>query len=448
MAESEVIVAGAGLAGLYAARVLKNAGVRVTVLEARDRVGGRTLSRTFGKPRIDLGAQWVGPGQNRMMNLAREFGIGVYPQPTGGRQVLSIEERLSSYEGTIPSLPPHALIELHLRITQIERQCKTVPLLEPWNAPDALKWDSMTVEYWKRRVLSKGARKSLDAAVNAVFACEPSEISFLYFLHYLHSGGGLMKLADVKGGAQQDKFAGGMQQVSETLAQQLGRSVQLSMPVRAISQQKSAVTVYGGRDGKKKLQARYAIFAMPPGLSSEISFEPDLPAMRQGLVRRMPMGSVIKCFARYKKPFWRDRGLSGEAVSDGNGVRLTFDATVPGSSEFALVGFMSGSSARYWSDRPAERRHRVLGDFTRLFGSEAERPIEYVDQDWIKEPFSRGCYAALMGPGVLTEFGPALREPVGRVHFAGTETAEHWTGYMEGALESGERAANEVLARL
>lgn len=445
---AEVIVAGAGLAGLTAARRLQSAGVRVIVLEARDRVGGRTLSRPFGKSAIDLGAQWIGPGQDRMAGLAQEFGIEVYAQPVLGRQILSIENRQSSYEGTIPSLPPHALLELHLRITQLERQCRRVPLLKPWEAPEAAEWDSMSVEYWKRRVLTRGARKSLDAVVNAIFACEPSEISFLYFMHYLHSGGGLMRLADVKGGAQQDKFVGGMQQVSKRIASSLSKSVHLSMPVHAVAQTRAGVTVYAGKNKGRAFKARYAIFAMPPGLCSQIRFDPDPGSLRQGLTARMAMGSVIKCFARYDRPFWRDGGFSGEAVSDGDGIRLTFDASVPGTNQYALVGFMPGSAARTWSDRPAERRARVLGDFARLFGRQALEPVEYVDQDWIKEPFSRGCYAGILGPGVLTQFGSALRDPVGRIHFAGTETAEHWTGYMEGAVRSGERAALEILSRL
>lgn len=443
---TDVIVVGAGLAGLNTARLLARARKKVMVLEARDRVGGRTQSQKLGQGVIDVGAQWVGPGQDRLLDLARTYGVRIYPQYTGGKQILALGDQISTYTGTIPSLPVHSLVELHLRLTSIEKQCKTVSKEEPWTAKHARAWDSITVEGWKQRnTLTAGTRSSIDAAVRSIFACEPSEISFLYFMHYLHCGDGFMRLADVKNGAQQDRFLGGVQQISITMARELGKSVKLKSPVRRITQGKSSVSVHTERG---RFEAKFVVVAVPPILASRIHFEPGLPAARNALHQRMPMGSVIKCFALYDRPFWRDRGLSGEVVSDGPCVRLTFDGTVPDTNQGAIVGFIPGETGRYWSTRDQdERRSAVLKDFARYFGPEALGPMQYVEKNWIQEEYSGGCYAGLMAPGVMTEFGPTIREPVGRIHWAGTETATEFTGYMEGALQSGERVASEILRK-
>ncbi|MCE9600158.1 MAG: flavin monoamine oxidase family protein [Spirochaetia bacterium] len=443
---ADVIVIGAGLAGLNTARLLARSGKKVIVLEARDRVGGRTESQKLGRGIVDVGAQWVGPGQNRLLELARNYGIPIFPQHTGGKQILALGDQISTYTGTIPSIPIHALVELHLRLTSIEKQCKTVSREEPWTSKKSPEWDSISVEGWKQRnILTSGTRSSIDAAVRSIFACEPSEISFLYFMHYLHCGDGFMRLADVKNGAQQDRFLGGVQQISLAMARELGKSLKLKSPVRRINQSKTGVVVHTDRG---RFEGKFAVIAIPPILASRIEFDPGLPANRNALNQRMPMGSVIKCFALYDRPFWRDRGFSGEVVSDGPCVRLTFDGTVPDSNQGAIVGFIPGETGRYWSTRtPDERRSAVLKDFARFFGPEALGPMQYIEKNWIAEEFSGGCYAGLMGPGVMTSFGSTIREPVGRIHWAGTETATEFTGYMEGALQSGERVSSEILRR-
>lgn len=444
----DVVVVGAGLAGLYAARELTRAGASVVVLEARDRVGGRTLSRaTRSGDMIDLGAQWLGPGQDRMFALAKEFGIDTFPQHFRGTKVLALGDKVSTYKSEIPSLPVVGLIDLQLAINKIEKLCKQVPLEAPWEAAKAAEWDGMTVESWKRaHVGTRGARSLIDAAVWAIFAAEPSEVSFLHFLYYLHSGGGLMKLATINGGAQQTRAVPGMQEFSKRLARDLGERVVLGAPVRAIAQDGSGVTV---RSDAGEHRGSYAIVAVPPALASRIDYAPAMPGMRDQLTQRMPMGSVVKCIVTYPRPFWRDRGLSGEVVSDRGPVKLVFDDSPADGSHGALVGFVSGNEARAWGSFSAdEKRAAALACMVRYFGSEAGKCDEFLEQDWTQEQWSRGCYVGIMPPGVMTACGKALRAPVGRVHWAGTETAVRWNGYMEGAIESGERAAREVLVRL
>ena len=161
------------------------------------------------------------------------------------------------------------------------------------------------------------------------------------------------------------------------------------------------------------------------------------------------MGSVVKCMAVYDEPFWRRDGLSGRATSTDGPAKVFFDNTPPGGSPGVLLAFLEGREARRAARAPVEeRREAVVGCLTRLFGPRAARPERYVDQAWALEEFSRGCYGGYLPPGGWTDYGPALRDPVGRIHWAGAETAVRWNGYMDGAVRSGERAAEEVAARL
>lgn len=453
--DDQVLIVGAGLAGLYAARALARRGVRVRVLEARDRVGGRTLShRLPSGDVIELGAQWLGPGQDRLIALVAELGLPTLAQPHQGKKVLALGDRVSTYGGDIPSLPLLGLLDLQRTLWRVDAMAKKVPREHPSEAPDAAQWDSMTVESWKQaNVHTEGARALFDIAVAAIFAAEPAELSLLYFLHYIHAGNGIMNLSTIREGAQQTRLVGGFQQVSERLAADplLAGRLQLGQPVRAIHQDDSGVTVLTQtRDGgEARYRAPYVLLTIPPALCTRIDFQPELPAMRQGLQARMPMGSVCKCIATYPRPFWRERGFSGEAVSDRGPIRAVFDDSSADGQRGGLLGFMLGDHLRGEAGRDPElRKKSVLAAFARFFGEEALHPEHYIEHNWTAETYSAGCYTGIMPPATMTRFGQALRAPVGRLHFAGTETATHFPGYMEGALQSGARGADELLARL
>lgn len=444
----DVIVVGAGLAGLAAERRLLDRGARTLVLEARDRVGGRTLSHRLSAGFVvDLGAQWIGPGQDRVADLVKALGLTTLEQYCFGKKVLALGASVRTYASDIPSLPFLGLIDLGMNLRRLESLCRQVPIESPFAARKAEEWDGMTVETWKRRhVHTRGARALLDIGVRALFASEPSEVSLLHFLFYLHSGGGLLNLTTIHGGAQQTRLVPGCQEIARRLANDLGDRIAFESPVHAITEDPGGVTIHS--DGRA-FHGRFAILALSPALASRIRYEPPLSPRRDLLTQRMGLGSVIKCVAVYDRPFWRGHGFSGEAVSDTGPLTLTFDDSPPDTSHGALVGFILAREARAWGARSAEeRRQAVLTSLTRFFGAEAGRPIEYVDHDWTAESWSRGCYVGLMPPGVQTGYGDALRTPSGRIHWAGTETATRWNGYMDGALESGARAADEVLARL
>jgi monoamine oxidase len=443
MHDCDVVIVGAGLAGLTAARELAGAGLEVRVLEARDRVGGRTLSQPVGEhPEdiVEVGGQWVGPTQHEVLALAQELGIETYPTHVQGKNLFENESgKVKRYRGTIPTLGPLVMVDYGRADLKLKRLIKKVSPEAPWEAEGAQKLDEQTFATWiARNARTRTTRETLAVACRAVFSVEPAEISLLHVLFYAASAGGWDDLLDTEGGAQQDRLAGGTQQLSVRMAEQLGDRVILSSPVRSIRVEGEGVVT-------GEVRARRAIVALSPAMAGRIDYDPPLPAARDHLTQRMPNGAVIKCMAVYEEAFWRDDGLTGQAVSIPGPAQAVFDNTPPNGSP-GLIGFLEGRDARELAALPErERREAVLRGFQRLFGRRAGHPVLYVEKDWSTEVYSRGCYAGVLGPGGWTGYGRALRHPVGRIHWAGTETATRWMGYLDGAIQSGKRAAAEVM---
>ena len=475
-----VVVVGAGLAGLTAATELVAAGKEVILVEARDRVGGRTLNHSIGGGHIvEVGGQWLGPaadvpaadpttgdvrGQSAVEELRRKVGLARFPTYNTGMYVdyrSDLPVRRSPYSGRIPTDDPVGTAEAARALNTLDALAKTVPLDKPWTAPRAAAWDGMTVQSWMDfgdtapgadgipgtggpGIVSPGGRKLISLAIQSVFSAEPRDLSFLHALFYIQSAGSLESLINTGGGAQQDRIVGGSQLMSIRTAAALGSRVRLSSAVRRIEQHATGVVVTG--EGFE-IAADRVIVALPPALCGRIDWSPAMPALRDQLTQRVPMGTVIKVQCVYPTPFWRADGLAGQATSDTGPVKITFDNSPPDGSVGVLMGFIEASDGRAaLRMTAAERRQGVIDSFVRYYGDKAKAVEQYVEMSWSSEEYSRGCYAGYFPPGVWSDYGDQLRAPVGRVHWAGTETAQVWNGYMDGAIRSGQRAAAEVLA--
>lgn len=457
---ADVVVIGAGLAGLTAARRVAAQGRSVLVLEARDRVGGRVLKHDLrGGSYTELGGMFTGPTQDDIQALASELGVGLYPTyNTGNNVFVGGDGRREEFPSDTPlgTAPADPLVapDIALTVAQLDDMATKVSVEEPWSSDNAEEWDSQTLDTWLHGHTSGNPEfmAVTSAATEAIFGCEPRELSLLYTVFYIAASGNEQNQGtfernfNTKGGAQEQRFAGGAQLVPERMAAQLGSRVLLNAPVRRIEQSATGVTV---RSDTLAVSARRAIVAIPPALAARIVYEPALPPLRDQLTQHMPQGSLMKFEAVYPRPFWRDRGLTGQVVSENGPVKVTFDTSPESGTPGVMMGFIGGHEARVWERRSATgRRDAVLQQFAHFFGDEALSPTEVVEFNWSAEVWNRGCPVAVVGPGTLIDFGEALRQPVDRIHWAGTETSTYWNGYMDGAVRSGRRAASEVLAAL
>jgi monoamine oxidase len=439
----DVVVVGAGFAGLAVCDALSRLGLSFALLEARDRVGGRSCTHVIDdNTYIDLGAQWIGAGQSRILSLAQRLHISTYPTFTDGNNLLFLNSYQGKFRGTIPLFPqPLALLNMGIGWQRMETMAKEVPLSAPWTATHAKQWDEQTLASWINGAFpSASARALFHIAMETVFACDPSEISLLHALFYIHSAGGLDPLFSSEQGAQQTRVVGGTQALAVAWAREFEEQIHLRCPVQSIEQSEKSVVV---RTDSLQVKARWAVVALPPTLALRLKYDPILPAMMDHMLQRLPQGNVIKCFAAYQEPFWRQRGWSGHVLSEQGPIHMTFDACTERDRPGILLAFAEGAQARKLAQLSEEQRQRtVLDCLQRFFGPQARKPLWYVDKSWSDDPWSRGCYSALFPPGVWTQFGEFLRRPFGRILWAGTERSAVWNGYLEGAI----RSADDVVA--
>jgi len=416
------------------------------VLEARDRLGGRLEAGTLADRTIDLGGMWVSPSQTAVHELLDRFGIDFYPTNLNGRLIgrvgnRSFEVEGEAYENGIGLI---SRIRLGLAVAKIHRMLDDIDPQAPWQSKNANVYDRQTVLGWiEREIGDATVRRILDFTVRSVFCAEPNELSLLFYLFYLTAVGGLeIATEGGLGGAQNHLYVGGLHQVASCLAGELRSKIRFSEHVVAVEQH-DGVTV---RTNQRQYTARRLIVAIPPAFVERIDFSPELPVARKQLLQRQMMGSCIKVWVAYDRPFWRDAGFNGMIADDTASFAPVFDAGPPDSDLGILAGFIESGPADEWAERSTEdRKAMVVDTLVAAFGNEALSPIDYMERDWTHEEWSRGCYSAFMPPGAMTRFGHSIRTPHQFVHWAGTETATEWSGYVDGAIRSGWRAAEEVI---
>lgn len=446
--DTDVAVVGAGYAGLTTASTLAQAGARTVVLEARDRVGGRVWTKLIdGGAPLDMGGTWLAPDHTAARDLAQELGAGLYPTFNDGAIVFTnANGKRSTYSGLSPKISPFALLSLGQGMFRLDRMARSLPVEEPWLAKRAAAWDARSTADWiDANVPTRDAKHLLRATVRGLLTADPSEISLLHLLYLTRSAGGLSTLLSVEGGYQQDRISGGAQTMANIMAADLGDAIRCNSPVTAIDQDGDGVIV---RSASGDVRARYAVVTTPPALAARIAFDPPLPQAKAHLLAHMPAGGLIKAMVVYGEPFWRAAGLNGQSVAMDSPIETTLDAS-PKEGVGVIAAFAFGPYARDLAGMtPGERRRIVLDALTIRFGPRAADPIAYEEADWEAEEWTRGCSAAHMGTGVLSAYGPALRPPTDRIHWAGSETATTSHLAIDGAIRSGQRAATEVLALL
>jgi monoamine oxidase len=444
--EVDVCVVGAGFAGLAAARKLLGAGQEVAVLEARDRVGGRVWNRQLSDGTVaSAGGTWLGKGQDRMFALCQELGVDTYPQYNEGDVLLHLDGKEHRYHGLVPNIGLFHAGVLALALWRLDRMVKRVPIDAPWDTTGAGRLDAMTLGEWVTNPVNIPSRKAqamLLTAMATFFSVEASEVSLLGSMVLAAGGGGFGYYADSKQ-TETHLLNGGSPELAARLANSLGGRVHTSTPVRSIRQLEGGVEV--GAD-RMIVTARRVIVATPPVVASHIDFDPPLPPEHAHLLRRYLPGAIVKTLVSYDEPFWRQDGLTGETVSPESPIPVSIDQSPRTASPGVMTSFAVGPKALQLARLdPGERRDVWLGELATRLGPRARSPSAYLETDWSAEPWSLGGMIGHLPPGVLTSYGAAIRQPVGRIHWASSERATAMHGLMEGAVRSGERAADEAL---
>lgn len=447
--QTNTVIVGAGFSGLAAARTLKQQGVPFLLLEARDRLGGRTYTRRFDDGTyVDLGGQWIGPSQDRMYALAKEHNVTWYATYNQGKNILHLNDKISTYTGLIPRMDVASLVNIELVLRRLQAMAAAVPQDAPWTAPNAAAWDSISLEAFARKhCYTKNCYKVVRAGLETVFACELNEVSLLHALFYIRSGTSLNTLLSIENGAQQHRIQGGMQHLAERISEPFSEQIRLNHLVTKITTTNDGVNVEGNNFS---IQARSLILAIPPVVVRDIRFEPALPLLKTQALDKISMGIVGKVMGVYATPFWRSEGYSGQVVADEHSPFQTlFDSSPADGGYGVLLAFCIANRARdFFAKTESERQAIALEWFGRYFGEKARMPLKYIDYSWATDAWSRGCYAGIYPTGAWTSFQGVLAQPTGPIHWAGTETSDVWYGYIEGAVRAGERAAREVIQRL
>jgi len=447
--ERNVVIIGAGPSGLTAARKLKAAGLSVAVLEARDRVGGRTWSDTIDGAFLEIGGQWISPDQEALSELVEELGLQTFPRYRDGESVyIGSDHRAVRYSGDMFPVAESTAQEMERLIALLDELTAKTDPAAPWTHPDARALDTISFSAWLREQSSdEEACNNIGLFVAGGMLTKPAHsFSTLQALLMASSAGSFSNLVD-ENFILDRRVAGGMQQVSERMAAELGEDVVLGAPVRTLRWNAEGPSVTAEADGVT-VHARYAIMAVPPNLYSRVSFDPPLPRRQHQMHQHVSLGLVIKVHAVYSKPFWREAGLSGTCFGAHELVQEVYDNTNHEDSRGTLVGFVSDEKADAMFELSAdERRQAILESIAGYLGKEALTPEVYYESDWGSEEWTRGAYAASYDLGGLHRYGPDQLAPVGPIHWSCSDLAAEGYQHVDGAVRMGAKTAERIIAR-
>lgn len=433
---------------MAAAADLVGRGKDVVVLEARDRVGGRVGSITHEGQLIEIGGQWVSPGNDSMHELIAEAGCELAGPQAGALLIRSQGSVFRSAPAPDRShaLTPFELADLGQGVLRFRRLAERIQNDRTWAAANTA-WLGQPLTRWVKANLRTPAAQQDFAAVLAKVAEDLGEsISLGDALALSIQGTDLESLFTVSGGLKLRRVVGGMHQVADLLADKLGERVRLGQVVTAIDHDADQVVVH--TESGESYQARRVLVTLPPWLALQLDYNPPLPAWRDEVGQRQTPGNVIKAFVIYDKPWWREQGLGGQISADEGAVRVTFDISEPGGPGL-LMGFFEGVEASSMSPRSVTVRQRAfIESLVAVLGPDAQRPHHYVDYDWGADQYTRGCHTPHFAPGVWSVNGQLLAEAAGAIHFAGAEYVGKYNGYLEGAVRSGRDEAKAIVREL
>ena len=444
--ERDVAIVGAGPTGLHAARRLSQAGLSVAVLEARDRVGGRTWSDHIGGAFLEIGGQWISPDQTEVLGLVAELGKETFSRYREGENVyVGADGVARRYSGETFPVSAATAAEMDRLIGILDGLAAEIGPAEPWAHPKARELDTISFHHWLRQESADDeACNNIGLFIAGGMLTKPAHaFSTLQAVLMAASAGSFSNLVD-EDFILDKRVVGGMQSLSIAMAEQLGDDVHLSSPVRTVRWDADGATVVSDR---VTVRARHVVMAVPPNLYTRVSFEPPLPRRQHQLHQHLSLGLVIKVHAVYETPFWREDGLSGTGFGADQLVQEVYDNTNHGDPRGTLVGFISDEKADAVFQLSAEeRKQRILESIATYLGDKALEPVVYYESDWGSEEWTRGAYAASFDLGGLSRYGADQRQPVGPIRWACSDLAAEGYQHVDGALRMGRRVAEEILA--